>query len=84
MKFDKWLDRFISEKGLDLETMIQVETPQNWHLMPLGVLVQYIKSAPLHEKQAIQNMLVRIDFRNGDVMHYFRHLAQGLAHSLDA
>jgi hypothetical protein len=34
--------------------------------------------APEHEQAAIKNTIVRIDFANGDVMHYFKHLAGAL------
>ena len=77
--FDRWLDTFISEKGYDLETFFEVDTPEQWHLIPLGVVVEAIKGAPAHEQQAIKAMLVKIDFHNGDALDYFRHLAQALA-----
>lgn len=77
--FDRWLDTFIEEKGFDLETFFEVDTAEQWHLIPLGAVVEAIKTAPAHEQQAIKAMLVKIDFHNGDALHYFRHLAQALA-----
>ena len=38
-----------------------------------------IENAPAREQDGIKTMLVRIDFANGDVMDYFKHLAGALA-----
>ena len=80
MKFNKWLDTLIEEKELDIESTFEVEGPEwGWNLIPLGCVIEAIKSAPVHEKIAIKTMLVKIDFVNGDVMDYFKHLAQAIA-----
>lgn len=77
---NKWLDTFISEKGLDLEDTFEVEGNEwGWNLIPLGCVVEAIKSAPAHEQKAIRTMIVKIDFVNGDVMDYFEHLAKAIA-----
>lgn len=39
-------------------------------------------SAPAHEQAAIKTTLVKIDFRNGDILHFFRHLAGAIARDL--
>lgn len=67
MKFTKWLDTMIKEKGIDLEEIFTVEKTQT-NIMSYGVVVE-----------AIKNMLVKIDFFNGDVKDYFRHLAVAIA-----
>lgn len=77
--FDEWLDTFISEKGYDLEELFEVDGKAGWNLIPLGVVVEAIKAAPEHERRSIKNMLVKIDFFNGDAMDYFRYLAKALA-----
>lgn len=80
MTFDKWLDTFIEEKGLDLEHIFEVEGPLCTNFIPLGNVVEAMKLAPPHEQKEIKAMVVRIDFANGDVMHFFGHLAKALAH----
>lgn len=77
--FTKWLDTFIQEKGLDLEDSIVVEGPSGTNHMQLVHVIAAIHEAPAHEQAGIKSMIVKIDFRNGDVMHYFRHLAQAIA-----
>ena len=86
-KFDKdfndWLDRLVDEKGLDRDKVYEVEGPKDSfygvNLIPLGVVVDAIKAAPANEKAPIKDTLVKIDFLNGDVEHFFRHLAKALA-----
>lgn len=78
--FTTWLDTFIDEKGLDLERVFVVEGKE-WgtnHIL-LGCVIDAIKAAPAHEQASIKSMLVKIDFRNGNLYHYFEHLAKAIA-----
>lgn len=79
MTFTKWLDTLVSEKNLDTDQMFLVAGPSGENHIPLAIVLDAIKSAPAHEQAGIKNMLVKIDFRNGDVCHYFKHLAQAIA-----
>lgn len=78
--FDKWLDTFLEEKGIDLDEGFTVQGA-NWgdNHMTYGVVVEHIKIAPKGEQNKIKDMLVKIDFKNGDVRHFLRHLAQAIA-----
>lgn len=79
MNFNNWLDTFTAEKGIDTEARFEVEGPSGTNNMAYGNVLEAMKGAPAHEQAAIKDMIVRIDFANGDVCHYFRHLAQALA-----
>lgn len=79
MKFANWLDTLIEEKGIDLEQGFSVEGPSGENHMSYQNVVDAIKGASANEQAGIKNMLVRIDFANGDIRHYFRHLAQAIA-----
>lgn len=80
MTFDKWLDTLIEEKGLGEFQTFEVNGPDGLaNFIPLGCIVSAIKDAPGHEQTAIRNTLVKIDFANGDITHYFKHLAQAIA-----
>ena len=70
---------FLSEKGIDLDEVLTVEADSGQNLIPIGCLIDVIKSAPDHEQREIKAMMVRIDFQNGRVMDYLRHLAQAIA-----
>lgn len=73
--FQRWLERFIEEKGLNLDHEFTVEHGENIHFLTLDFLVQIILKAPKHEQEQIKNKIVYIDFRNGNVMHFFNFLA---------
>lgn len=75
----RWLDTFLEEKGIDSEMVLKVEGPSGTNWMPVGVLVDAIKSAPAHEQAGIKAMLVKIDFRNAPVKPYLEHLAKAIA-----
>ena len=79
MRFAKWLDTLVEEKGLDTETRMDVEGDMGTNSIPLGCLMDAIKTAPANEQASIKTTLVKIDFMNGDVMHFFNHLAQAIA-----
>lgn len=73
--FSKWLDTLVEEKGLDTETVIEKEGNSGLNIIPLGCLLNAIKGSSKLDQTNIKNTLVKIDFHNGDIMHFFRHLA---------
>ena len=79
MNFVTWLDTFVAEKGIDLEQIMEVQGPTGTNWIPVETLVDAIKTAPKNEQNGIKDMLVRIDFVNGDVLDYFKHLAKAIA-----
>jgi len=81
--FNKWLDTFIEEKGIDLEQVIEIKTEDNTHYFEIGNIIANIKATTPEEQAGIKDMIVKIDFYNGDVVDYFRHLAQVLAENFE-
>jgi hypothetical protein len=79
MHFAKWLDTLVEEKGIDPEMLIEVEGPSGANIMPLEVVLDAMKATTPSEQAAIKTMIVRIDFANGDVVDYLKHLAQAIA-----
>jgi len=77
--FNQWLDTLIQEKNINLDEQFEVEGPSGANLMQYYNVVEAIKSTTADEQGGIKNVLVRIDFANGDVKRYFRHLAQAIA-----
>ena len=76
-----YLETLISEKGLDLEgTIIEVEG-QDWglNIIELGAVVDYIMASGPANQAQVKDTLVKIDFHNGDVMHFFKHVAKFMA-----
>lgn len=78
--FATWIDTFVDEKGIDTEHIF-TKTGPVWgeNIIPLGVVVEHMKIASAKEQAGIKDILVKIDFANGDVMHFFDHLAGALA-----
>lgn len=80
VSFLKWLDTFLAEKGIDLEETFEVTGPvYGVNDMAYENVVEAMNLAPASEQRAIKTMLVKIDFVNGDVRKYLRHLAQAIA-----
>jgi len=79
MTFNTWIDTFLSEKGIDLETVVEAEGPSGTNWIPVACLVDLMKQAPKGEQAGIKAMLVRIDFANASVLDYLKHLAGAVA-----
>lgn len=71
---NRWFDRFFEEKGIDPDDTFELE--ENY--FNYGVIMEQIQWCSDREKEKIQSMLVKIDFQNGDVAGYLRHLANAL------
>lgn len=74
-----YLETLITEKGADLEDDINLE---GHYSLTWQMLVDFIEKQPQFHKE-IKQTLVMIDFKNGDVFHYLRHLASGMVKSLE-
>lgn len=79
--FNTWLDTFMSEKGIDMEEVIEVDGSEEWgtNYIPVGVVIEHMKIASSQEQAQIKSIFVQIDFKNGDVMHFIHHLARAIA-----
>lgn len=74
-KFQKWLITFCEEKQIDMSEFVKAGDGSE---LQIGDVCSAIMNAPEQEQAGIQKMLIQIDFKNGDVAHYLRHLAQAL------
>lgn len=68
----------MEEKGLDLDSTFEIEEDGYVHIFDYNCMVDAIKATTDKEQQAIKAMLIRIDFANGKVEDYFKHLAKAL------
>jgi hypothetical protein len=78
MTIQKYLQALIEEKGASVHDEIILD---GYFGLTWTDLVTYIESAPEHHS-TIRNMLVQIDFKNGDVFHYLTFLANGMIQAL--
>lgn len=79
MKFATWLDTFLEEKGIQLDQPFTVEGKSGPNFMEVSHVVEAMKAAPAQEQNAIKTTFVKIDFMNGDCMHFIKHLAKAIA-----
>ena len=75
----KYIHTLVSEKGLDLEQVIEVQGESGTNFIPLGVVLEHIDICNESEYQQIVRTLAKIDFHNGDLMHFFTYLAKAIA-----
>jgi len=77
-RFNSWFDTFLEEKNLRYTAWDIVDSNGNTHFIDSDVVIDAIKNASTEEQRKIKEIIVKIDFRNGDVNHFLQHLAQGL------
>lgn len=77
-RFNKWIDRFIEEKDIDRYETFTIEKNGNMHIFEFGHIIDTMKITSIEEQEEIKNNLIRIDFVNGDVRGYLKHLANAL------
>jgi hypothetical protein len=83
--FQKWLDTFVEEKGIDRERVFDFTEGDVWHYMPVGAVLDFLRNEANRADQSnAKQIIVMIDFKNGDVYHFLRHLAHGLAAAYNA
>ncbi len=74
----KYLITLIEEKGKSITDELVVE---GHYGLTYEMLIDFIEEMPQYHK-TIKTTLVKIDFANGDVFHYFDHLTKGMLKSL--
>ena len=79
MNFTNWINTLNAEKGIDMDERFDVEGPSGLNNMDYTTVVTAIKQANPAEQANIKTTLVKIDFANGDIRHFYRHLAQAIA-----
>lgn len=77
-KTDRYLKTFFEEKGLGVVAWEITSTDGTWNMLNNCVVLEAIDKASQDEKRGIANMIRRIDFANGDVNDYLKHLAKAL------
>lgn len=74
--FNSWFETFLSEKRIPAKAF-EIVKDDVTHFIGNDVVIELIKSAPEEEKKEIKNILVKLDFCNGDINHFLEHLASG-------
>lgn len=78
-EFADWIARFIDEKKIDTDRQFIIPIDNSTHIVDFSAVIEGVMSASWEEQQKIKDTLVKIDFSDGDPMHFFGHLAGALA-----
>jgi hypothetical protein len=72
-----WLKTFFAEKNLP-SVNFHIQTGDGWtHVVDSDWVILYLlRVAEEDEQENVRDMVVRIDFVNGDIMHYLGTLAE--------
>jgi len=74
----RYLTVFFEEKNLPtVHWELEAQDGQT-HFISNEVVIEAIKQAPKHEQEAIADIIRTIDFQNGNVNDYLKHLAGAL------
>ena len=74
-----YLHNLLGENNIDLKTTLSVNGASGSNVIPVGVVVEYILITTKAEQRSIRDVLVAIDYKNGDIMHFIKHLALAIA-----
>lgn len=74
-----YLNTLLEEKGIDQQTILEVEGMSGINFIPVAIIVDYISKAPLEVQENIKGTIVNIDFRNGNILDFFKYIAEYLA-----
>lgn len=80
--YNNWLDTFIDEKNINKHDTFEINKNGTLNIISYGSVIDHIKITSKQEQEQIKKTIVKIDFINGDVLHFFRHLGQALAKEL--
>ena len=76
----EFIKTMIEEKGISLDTCL---LEKDGHIgLTVQMLLDFIAQMHEHSIRAIKDCFSKIDFQNGDLMHYMNHLAWAMNKSL--
>jgi predicted hydrocarbon binding protein len=76
----KYFRTLLNEKGISLDTVLEVEGKE-WglNMIPVEVVVEFMETRDIATQKKMRDNLTKIDFMNGDVMHFITYVAKFLA-----
>lgn len=76
---NSYLNRFFAEKQIPFAVFEKTDKAGNLHVIENGVVIEHIAQTTGTERAQIENIIRKIDFHNGDLNHFFAHLAGAIA-----
>ena len=77
--FKNWIDTFIEEKDLPMEDTFTIDKNGTMNIMSYKTIYEHMLIANKQEQEQIKNMIVKIDFLNGNILDFFQHLGKAIA-----
>lgn len=77
--FETYLETLIEEKGHDIDSTIEIDGHYGF---TYRMLISSLIDGAEETKAKIKKTLIEIDFKNGDVFHFLKYIAEGLAGSM--
>lgn len=75
-KTAEYFENFFNEKEIRYEEWT-IEHNGQLHFIDTDFVIELIKGTSGNEAKQIRDILIKIDFMNGNVSHFLRHLAEG-------
>jgi hypothetical protein len=72
---NSYLNKFFAEKRIPEKDFEVTDRQGITHTIPNGVVVEFIASMPKAEQDKAADVIRKIDFQNGDVNHFLKHMA---------
>ena len=77
--FKNWIDTFIEEKDLPMEDTFTIDKNGTMNIMSYKTIYEHILIANDQEQEQIKNMIVKIDYMNGNILNFFQYLGKLIA-----
>jgi len=72
--FKNWIDTFIEEKDLPMEDTFTIDKNGTMNIMSYKTIYEHMLIANDQEQEQIKNMIVKIDYMNGNILNFFQYL----------
>ena len=75
-----YLETFLTEKGISLNHTFEVKSEGVFgnHFVPMEVVIEFIETLSPSVQEQIRKTLVKIDFKNGNVLHFLEYISKGM------
>ena len=70
------LNTFFEEKQIPFQ-QFEIEHNDETHILDNEFVIDLIKGTTGSEREGIKKILAQIDYHDGDVNHFLRHMAEG-------
>ena len=77
--FKNWIDTFIEEKDLPMEDTFTIDKNGTMNIMSYKTIYEHMLIANDQEQEQINNMIVKIDYMNGNILNFFQYLGKLIA-----